>query len=774
MALTEQQLKNLYQSAVEYHQAGQLREAEMLYEQILDAKPNHAESSHLLGLIAYERGDHNLATQRIEKAIDINTQAPIFHYNLGIVYGSEGKLEEAARSYQEAIRLRPAFPDALNNLGNVFKDQGKLDGAIGMFSRALEIKPDFAEGHSNFLLTLNYHSSLDPKMIFEEHRNWARQHADPLAPVNLFRAIDSNPYRRLRIGYVSPDFCSHSVAFFIEAILAAHHRAAFEVFCYSDASQPDGVTETLKAQADTWRNISKIPNEQVADLVQNDKIDILIDLAGHTGNNRLLVFARKPAPVQVSYLGYPNTTGLSSIDYRITDAWADPFNETDQYWTEELVRLPYGFLCYKPPIDAPEIVKLPALQTGQITFGSFNRLSKVTPEAIALWSRILQAVPDSRLIVKSRALTDLQTRQRVQEMFNGNGVSAERIKLIDYIPYHSEHLALYNKIDIGLDSFPYNGTTTTCEALWMGVPVIALEGKHHASRVGISLLSSIGATDLISETPDAYLHKATCLAGDLDRLQKLRGELRRKMSLSALTDPEHITRSLEKAYRHMWHRWCKDRASAPPAPPAGTLYVSATGSHQRKTLKKKVRKLHIGGHVSHSEWEVLDAVPAPHVDHTGDAKDLSRFGDGTFSEIYASHVLEHFDYVGEVDAVLKEWHRVLRPGGKLYISVPDMDRLAQLFLLKDRLSLHERFHVMRIMFGGHTNIYDYHRVGLNREFLQSFLINAGFINLKIVNDFGIFKDDSTMKYHEVPVSVNIMAEKAPDPFAEQNSCLQLQ
>ena len=758
MGLIQQNNHSALQFGLKHHQAGRLQQAEMIYNQILEEDPHHAESLHLLGLVAYERGEYDLAADRIRKAVASDSVIPIFHYNLGIVYASQGRLEDAVHCYREAIRLKPAFSESFNNLGNVLKDQGKLEEALAQFSRALELKPEFAEAHSNRLLTLNYHDT-EPSTIFEEHRRWARQHADPMAPSNPHYKNDKNPNRPLRLGYVSPDFYSHSVAFFIEAVLEAHDRRRFQVFCYSDVGRPDFVTERLKALPITWRNIALLKNEQVFDLVRNDEIDILVDLAGHTGDNRLLVFAHKPAPIQVSYLGYPNTTGLAAIDYRITDPWADPCDEADQHYIEELVRLPHGFLCYRPPGNAPRVGELPALQKKQITFWSCNRLSKVTPEVVDLWSLILRSVPESRLIMKSRAFRDPASSKRLMEMFTRNGVSAERVRLVGYIPHHADHIAIYNEIDIGLDSFPYNGTTTTCEALWMGVPVVVKAGNRHASRVGVSLLSSIGATDFIADSSETYVDKAVRLAGDLGGLQRIRAELRDRMARSSLTDAHHFTRSLEEAYNEMWNRY-KNQTTVHQVPSPAKPDTFHTRAKELRPVREKDRKLHIGGQIAHPEWEVLDAANGPHVDHVGDAGDLSRFEDQTFQEVYSSHVLEHFDYVKELDMVLREWHRVLRPGGKLYLGVPDMDKLAALFLMKDRFSLEDRFHVMRMMFGGHINDYDYHKVGLNREFLELFLRNAGFHSFRFVDNLGIFNDTSTLRFHGTPISINVIAEKA--------------
>ena len=575
------------------HQFGNHDTASELIRRAIEIKPGEANFYNNLGLVLTKQERHEDAMASYRRAIALNPNYPEAHYHLGNLLLDQGKLDAAIECYQEALRLKPDFADAHNNLGNAFIAQGKLDAAIEHYQETLRLQPGFTEthnslglafmaqgkldeaiehyrkamginsefagAHSNLLLTLNYQHIADSVQNFAEHQRWARQHAAPLESAIQPHSNDCTPSRRLRIGYVSPDFRLHSVAFFLEPILAAHDHDSHEIFCYSDVARPDGVTERLQGLADCWRNIEGLTHEQVGDQVRKDQIDILVDLAGHTGNNRMLLFARKPAPVQVSYLGYPNTTGLSTMDYKITDYYADPEGQADTLYTEKLIRLPHCFLCYQPPLEIPEVAKLPALKTGVVTFGSFNNLSKVTPEVIALWSSILTAIPNTVIIMKFKGLADIGTRQGVLESFIKNGVSGERVILIGDMPSTDQHLTLYNNIDIGLDTFPYNGTTTTCEALWMGVPVITMAGDRHGSRMGVSLLSNVGLSDLIAESTENYVEKAVHLAGDLNRLKELRSNLRSIMSQSPLMDAKGLTNSIEEAYRNMWHRWCEQR-----------------------------------------------------------------------------------------------------------------------------------------------------------------------------------------------------------------------
>jgi len=534
---------------------GNLDEAIRQYRRAIQIRPDYAEAHGNLGTALRDQRKLGEAEESYREAIRLKPDCAELEGNLGAILRDQGRLGEAVACYRRALHLNPYYPQGHNNLGGALRDQGRIEEAIASFQKEMESRPALPFVHSNLLLTLHYNDAIDPIQLFSHHREWARQHTVPRSKGTLVYPNDRSPNRRLRIGYVSPDFRMHSVAYFLEPVLSVHDSDTCEVVCYSNVIAPDPVTDRLRGLSDRWRSIVGLSDERVADLIQGDRIDILVDLAGHTANNRLSVFAQRPAPVQVTYLGYPNTTGLPAMDYRITDEWADPAGRTEHLHTEELVRLPEGFLCYRPPEEVPGVSTLPALNTGYVTFGSFNDRAKITPGVVKRWSAILESVPGSRLILKTRALNDEGTRQALREMFSENGVDPQRIELIGYLPFE-EHLRLYNRIDIGLDTFPYHGTTTTCEALWMGVPVITLAGETHVSRVGVSLLSRMGLPELIAGSSEEYREKIVRLAGDPDRLRDLRAHLRPLMIESPLTDAARFTRSLEKAYRKMWKRWC--------------------------------------------------------------------------------------------------------------------------------------------------------------------------------------------------------------------------
>jgi predicted O-linked N-acetylglucosamine transferase (SPINDLY family) len=539
---------------------GRSDEAITLFQKALQLNPEFSDAYYNLGTVLHKKNDLDGAIICFQNAIKLNPGLLDAYNNLGNTLSKLDKLQEAAEIFHKALEINPHYALILNNLGNVVKDQGKLNEAAEYCRRALEIKPDFVEAYSNCLLFMNYDSHNDAQTIFSEHVRLGRQVAEPFTAHTSSYTNDCSPDRKLKIGYVSPDFRRHSVNYFLEPVLASHNHDSFEVFCYSDVMKlqpdPDNVTERLKGYSDRWQDIAGLSDEQAAELIRNDRIDILIDLAGHTGYNRMLLFARKPAPIQVSWLGYPNTTGLVTIDYRIVDLYSDPLGMTDPYYTEKLIRIPDSFLCYMPDLESPEFGDLPALRNEHITFSSFNIFSKVSSFTVTLWSEIMQMIPSARLIIKSKCFSDQATFNYALEIFAKQGLTPERITLLSHVPSYRDHLLIYNNIDIALDTFPYHGTTTTCEAMWMGVPVITLAGKTHASRVGVSLLSNVGLPELIATTPEEYVAKAVDLARALEKLQLLRKSLRDMMSRSPLTDAKKFTHHLEEAYRKMWRNWC--------------------------------------------------------------------------------------------------------------------------------------------------------------------------------------------------------------------------
>lgn len=525
----------------------------------LSINPDAANVQHNLALTLHQLGDDQEAAALFTRLAAHRPDFREVHYNLGVVLTKLERFDEAVTSYRQALKWQPDFAAIHNNLGSLLTALNDPNGAISCYRNALVHQPNHAQAYSNLLMTLNYLPQLSQHEMYLAAKKFEADHASDLSPRQTDFHHSAEAEKKLRIGYLSSDFRTHSVAWFIRNLPDAHQRNRIEVFCYANVAEADAMTGEIEAQTDHWLSIAGMRDADVVDRIKADQIDILIDLGGHTGNNRLLVFARRPAPVQVTWLGYPNTTGMAHMDYRLTDAIADPPGETDNLYSEQLVRLPHGFLCYQPDQAGPDVVDPPCLKQGHITFGSFNNYPKLTPDVIRVWSKILHQSPGSRLILKSRAMLGEKTRERCALQFAEHGISPERVDLLATVPTRKEHLALYSKIDIGLDPFPYNGTTTTCEALLMGVPVIALHGDRHAGRVGASIMSRAGLSELIAANEAEYISLAKELAGDRQKLVKMRKELRPQMLESELMDLTLFTESLEHAYREMWLTWCNEK-----------------------------------------------------------------------------------------------------------------------------------------------------------------------------------------------------------------------
>jgi protein O-GlcNAc transferase len=564
-------------------------EAEATYMRALARSPEDPGPRSNLACLLSEVDRNADAVRVLQTAIALLPDYPDGMFNLGNCLRNVSRQEDAITAYRRALRLRPGMAEALankgeihreraeliaardcfltalkarpdltapyNNLGETLKEMGLLDEAVAVFHEGLRLHPDEAPMHSNFLFILNYMPNVPPALVHRAHIHWGQKHSDPKAPASPRFDLDRSPDRRLRIGYVSPDFCTHSCAYFSEPLIEAHDRSAVEVYLYPSSRRRDRTTERFRAMADKWTPLPGMTDAEAQARIRADKVDILVDMAGHTCDNRLAMFALRPAPIQASWLGYPNTTGARAIDYRITDPWADPMGRTDPLHVETLVRLPTGFMTFRPVIDAAPDPVPPSARSGRITFGSFNNTSKVTPEVVRVWAEIMARTPGSRLVLKSRQLGDESVRKRYAGLFADRGIDAGRIDLLARIEPVTNHLRAYDQIDIALDPFPYNGTTTTCEALWMGVPVVALEGESHVARVGVSILARCGLAELIGRDEADYIDRAVKLAGDAPRLAALRAGMRARLNASPLTGHAAFARAVEAGYRLMWRRW---------------------------------------------------------------------------------------------------------------------------------------------------------------------------------------------------------------------------
>ena len=523
--------------------------------------PDDVDALNNLGIALTDNGQTDDAVATCRKALKIRPDDPRVLNTLGNALSELGQAGAAVAAFRRALQIKPDYAKAYNNLGKALDTLGQPDAAVDCFRQALKLNPDYPLAFSALLMMMQYTGTFTNEEIFSAHKAYAQRFETPLKRNWQPHSNPRDPAKRLKIGYVSPDFRRHSVAYFLEPVLARHDPDRFEIYCYYNHARTDEVTRRLQSLADHWRDIRTLSDDDTATLIRQDGIDILVDLAGHTTGNRLPVFCRKPAPVQASWLGYPSSTGLSAMDYRITDIHADPAGMSERYYSEVLYRLPDTTACFSAADDAPETVPHPAREQAGITFGSFNNFSKVNPAVRTLWARILLAVPHSRLMLKDAAFTDAETCRKLVSEFEALGIAPERIKLVTRDISYREHMNRYNQIDIGLDPFPYNGVTTSAEAMWMGVPVVTLAGNSFGSRMGVSLLSCTGMTELIAATPEEYVAIASRLAGDINHLEELRCGLRTRVMNSPLLDARRFTENLEQAYRNMWQAYVNGMAA---------------------------------------------------------------------------------------------------------------------------------------------------------------------------------------------------------------------
>ncbi|KAE8725140.1 putative UDP-N-acetylglucosamine--peptide N-acetylglucosaminyltransferase SPINDLY [Hibiscus syriacus] len=548
----------MYNLGVAYGEMLKFDMAIVYYELAFHFNPHCAEACNNLGVIYKDRDNLDKAVECYQLALSIKPNFSQSLNNLGVVYTVQGKMDAAASMIEKAIIACPTYAEAYNNLGVLYRDAGNISMAITAYEQCLKIDPDSRNAGQNRLLAMNYINEGDDK-LFETHRDWGRRFMR-LYPQYSSWDNPKDPERPLVIGYISPDYFTHSVSYFIEAPLIYHDYGNYQVVVYSAVVKADAKTirfrEKVMKKGGIWRDIYGIDEKKVASMVRDDKIDILVELTGHTANNKLGTMACRPAPVQVTWIGYPNTTGLPTIDYRITDSFADP-PDTKQKHVEELVRLPECFLCYTPSLEAGPVSPTPALVNGFITFGSFNNLAKITPKVLQVWARILCAVPNSRLVVKCKPFCCDSVRQKFLTTLEQLGLESLRVDLLPLILLNHDHMQAYSLMDISLDTFPYAGTTTTCESLYMGVPCVTMAGSVHAHNVGVSLLSKVGLKHLVARNEDEYVQLALQLASDVTALQNLRMSLRELMSKSPVCDGQNFISGLEATYRNMWRRYCK-------------------------------------------------------------------------------------------------------------------------------------------------------------------------------------------------------------------------
>lgn len=588
-----QQLENRFQTGRRLHEKGQLAEAEQIYRvvavEIEKRRWNAAKAYAMLGCVQVTQQRPDDAIQSCQKSLTVDPDCFEGHANLGAAYrilqNWQKSLEHSLRAHElkpnevaplanagmaqlnlkqlslamhyltHALTINPNHPDAIGGLALAYTQQGDAEFAVPLFQRYLAINPGHAGMHTSMVFAMHYDPGASLAQLQEAHLGWSKVHGEPLRSLWPSHVNSKTKDRKIRVGYVSGDLRKHVVAMFVEKVIADHDRNQFEVFCFPHSDEEDEVAQRIRANSDHWLPILPFNDEQAAQLIQKNEIDILVDLSGHTSRNRLPLFARKPAPIQVTWCGYFNTTGLAAMDYIIVDEALAPSDEPCPF-VEKPLRLPSSYVSFHPPERCPEVGPLPLDRNGYITFGCFNNPSKINGKLVSLWGCLLNKLPEAKLVLRSPTLQDPFSRERVARLFREESIPESRYALIGGAS-HYELLNTYNAVDIALDTSPYNGGTTTCEALWMGVPVITLRGDRFVSRVGSSLLAYTGLSGLIATTPEEYVAAAASLANQPDNLRRLRQDLRTHISKTSVFDHKLFLEGLEDGYLRIFQHWCK-------------------------------------------------------------------------------------------------------------------------------------------------------------------------------------------------------------------------
>jgi protein O-GlcNAc transferase len=577
--------------AIAVDRLGRVQEGVAAYNKALDIaqqrvarNPSDGAAHRLLGRIYQQAGKIEEAVGEYRAATRLSPEDPTLFYSLGQTLQQEGKRDEALTCFQLALRMNPDFADAHIAVGHILDRQQRPAEAIVSFKTALALSPLYAEAHgalsaalthcgqideaiesgrkavslnpgspgvhSSLLLTMHYSPRFTPQELFEEHREWGRRHADALAASITPHTNQRDPEKIIRVGFLSGDFKAHPVAKFILPVLENHDRSKFVFACYSDTEVSDDLSAKMKSASGAWRRVVSWSDQRLADQIREDQVDILVDLMSHTGLSRLLTMARKPAPIQVTQFGYPGTTGMLTVDYRMTDALADPPGQTEAFSTEKLARLPRVAWCYRAYEGEPRIEDRKT--TDPVTFGSVNNIAKLSADTLTTWGKLLRAVSDARLVV----LATSREIDRTRDLLVNHGIDPTRLTILPRAPV-AKYMDLFNLFDVALDPFPYNGGVTSCDAMWMGVPIISLAGSTYVSRQGVSLLTNVGLPDLIARDADDYIAVAAKLAADRERLAHLRLHLREMMRTSPICDYAGYTRELEGFYRTAWRKYCQ-------------------------------------------------------------------------------------------------------------------------------------------------------------------------------------------------------------------------
>lgn len=538
------------------HARGELEAAEGHLRRALQRKPEFTEALIALAAVRDARRDAAGAAALLQQALALAPAHGGAWYNYGELLWRLERYDEAEDALRRALEIEPRFIPAWHLLGNLLRGTARVAEALQTFAAARRLEPARFDLESMELLSLTLADTLSAEALFERHRAFGERLEAALPARCAPHAQSADPARRLRIGYVSCDFNRHPVAWFLVPLLERHDRACYEAVCYFTGDKVDEVTAQVRAAADGWREARALTDAELAQCVERDGIDVLVDLAGHAGALRLGAFALQPAPVQATWLGYLGSTGLTRIQYRLTDARADPPGAADRLHTEKLVRLPHSLWCYRPVHDEPHAAEPPCRSQGFVTFGSFNHAPKLSAASRRLWARILRGAPGARLLIVG--FPEGRARRALLREFTEAGVDASRLTVLPRVPF-GEYLRQFDAVDLALDSMPYGGGTTSFDTLWMGVPLLALAGERSAGRSSASILGELGLHEWIAATPDDYVRLALAHAADGARLAELRATLRARLRGSPLMDEAGFARDMEAAYRSMWHAWCARR-----------------------------------------------------------------------------------------------------------------------------------------------------------------------------------------------------------------------
>lgn len=529
--------------------ANQALEACEHFSRVLALQPSHVQAANNLGCALARRGEDEDAIDAFSKALEFAPSHAEALYNRAKSRQNCFQYRAAKEDFQAALKLQPDNLEFRFGLAWSMQNAGHFDEAIRGYQEVLDLDPAHKNALGNLLMVLNYQTGLSPAEVKDEHRRRIDAFLSTKKPALLAKHKAKKDCQPVRVGYISADFREHSVAYFLLPLLAHHDPEKFEVYCYYNNTYSDQMTEQLRQYASQWTEIYDLSDQAVARRIQKDRIDVLVDLSGHTADSRVLMFAHRPAPVQITWLGYPNTSGLEAMDFRIVDSVTDPQGLAETWSTEALLRMEKGFLCYAGREEVTAAERPPSLTKGHITFGSFNNLLKMNDLVFDSWARILQRVEGARLLIKNKQLDDQEIAEGVREALRSRGIEDSRVELKGKIKAKEGHLSLYNEVDIALDTFPYNGTTTTMEALWMGVPCVAYTGDRHAARVSASILRHAGLDELLADDQEGYENLAVALANDAERLKVLRLGFRERLKASPVCDAPAFARAMEKLYK---------------------------------------------------------------------------------------------------------------------------------------------------------------------------------------------------------------------------------